>query len=90
MADELKEICTQCGKCCHQRAEVTLKDIDRIAIALNRTSEDVLDRYITLSMKQGEDGACVLLRSDHQCTVYDDLPQVCEDHFCDKVRGVKP
>lgn len=90
MADDLKEICNRCGKCCHQRAEVSMEDIDRIAKALNRTREDVLDRYITFSMKQGEDGACVLLRSDHQCTTYDQRPEACRQHLCDTARGVKP
>jgi Fe-S-cluster containining protein len=88
--DSFKFKCRACGKCCKNRTDIilTTRDLYNIAKELDRTHEDVIERYceayiggssripIVRLRAIGSEKACPLLR-DKRCVVHKAKPVVC-------------
>jgi Fe-S-cluster containining protein len=77
--------CTHCGKCCRWPGNVLLTepDIERLSAALKLDSRAFIERFTRLaenraqlSLRDGEDGACIFLKQD-RCSVYAARPAQC-------------
>lgn len=79
--------CQQCGTCCRWTGHVLLTgaDITRLSAAAGLSEEAFIAHYTVLaanrrqlSLADGPDGSCVLLKGEH-CTFYEARPAQCRD-----------
>jgi Fe-S-cluster containining protein len=79
--------CLKCGTCCKWPGYVRLShdDIDNIAIFLNMTVNEFIEKYTfltrdrrSLSLIENEDGYCIFL-TDEGCKINPVKPQQCID-----------
>ena len=79
--------CQECGTCCRWSGHVLLTDADivRLADAAGIPEEQFIARYTILaanrrqlSLADGPDGSCILLRERH-CALYEARPAQCRD-----------
>jgi Fe-S-cluster containining protein len=84
-AEGLRFRCTACGHCCTGvpgHVWVEKHEIERMARALGLSTAKFVDRYVRrargrLSLREKENGDCVLLGEDRRCTVYAVKPGNC-------------
>ncbi len=80
--------CWECGNCCRIKGTVQLTDVDaeRIATHLGLAAQAFTEQYTTLmpnrrglQLRNGEGDACVFLKKDGACAIYEARPQQCRD-----------
>lgn len=80
--------CTRCGTCCRWPGYVRLRadEADAIARYLDLEPRDFIERYAavtadrrSLTLVEGEDGACVMLGGDSLCRINPVKPRQCRD-----------
>ena len=76
--------CKMCGICCEGRGGIILteKDTARLADSMGMTSKAFLEEYAELldgkmTIRVGEDGACIFFRKGVGCSVHPVKPDVC-------------
>lgn len=80
--------CWGCGNCCRGDGYVQLTDADTASMAalLAISVETFTERYTVLkrnrrglTLRDQADGACIFLKADGACAVYEARPQQCRD-----------
>lgn len=101
--------CRKCGNCCKIPGIVRLRgnDVKAMAASLSMAEEEFIEAYtgispdrLSLSLKDREDGACIMLGDDNLCMVNEAKPSQCKDfpyrwrnassfEYCEGLKGVQ-
>lgn len=82
--------CEGCHYCCHEPAPVTLQDVYRLMDGLQVDWLEVFkylwveeqDGAVDITLRRKSGDACVFLRPDGRCSIYDYRPLVCQSYIC--------
>ena len=74
--------CTLCGNCCRSlMINVTVTDIERLAMQLEKSTQEIQDRYL----EEGTEKGCIVKQipcfflDDKKCTVYENRFESCRE-----------